>query len=93
MEITNVGFSCESSNKDYNNINYKNKERQTWTKTLNAAVMEYYFLNRSVHNEGKPVRGYRKRIHNIWKEQYGTEKTEQCLCDQERMIRKNEWIT
>ena len=32
-------------------------------------------------------------MHNIWKEQYGTEITEQCLCDQARMIRKNKWIT
>ena len=32
-------------------------------------------------------------MHNIWKERYGTEITEQCLCDQARMIRKNEWIT
>ena len=27
---------------------------------------------------------------NIWKEQYVTEITEQSLCDQARMIRKNE---
>ena len=31
-------------------------------------------------------------MHNIWKERYGTEITEQRLCDQARMIRKNEWI-
>ena len=42
---------------------------------------------------GKPVRGYRRGKHNIWKGQYGTEITEQHLCDQARMIRKNEWIT
>ena len=32
-------------------------------------------------------------MHNIWKERYGTELTEQCLCDQPRMIKKNDWIT
>ena len=74
MEITNFnGFSYKSSNEDYININYNNKESQTWTKTLNAAVMECYFLSRSV--ESKPVKGYKRRMH-IWKEQYGTEKTE-----------------
>ena len=31
-------------------------------------------------------------MHNIWKEQYGIEVIEQHLCDQARMIRKNEWI-
>ena len=35
MEITSFnGFSCESSNEDDVDINYNNKERQTWTKTL-----------------------------------------------------------
>ena len=32
-------------------------------------------------------------MHNIWKEQYGTEITKQRLCDQARMIWTNEWIT
>ena len=92
MEITSFNrFSCESSNDI--DINYNNKERQTWTKTLNTAVMECYFLSRPVDKEGKSVRGYRRRMYNIWKEQYGTEKTEQRLCDQARMIRKNVWIT
>ena len=72
------------------NINYNNKERQTWTKTLNTAVMECYFLTRPVDEEGKPVRGCRRRMYNIWKERNGTEIREQRLCDQARMIRKNE---
>ena len=93
MEITSFnGFSCESSNEDDIDINYNKKERQTWTKTLNTAVMECYFLSRPVDKEGKPVRGYRRRMHNIWKDQYHTEITEQRLCDQTRMIRKSEWI-
>ena len=62
MEITSFnGFSCESSNEDDIDINYNNKERQTWTtKTLNTAVMECYFLSRPVHEEDKPVRGTRE---------------------------------
>ena len=86
MEITSFnGFSCESSNENDIGINYSNKKRQTWTKTLNTALMECYFLSRPVDEEGKPVRGYRRRIRNIWKERYGTEITEQRLCDQARM--------
>ena len=53
--------------------------------------MDCYFLSRPVDEEGKPVREY-KRMHNIWKEQYGTEITEQHLSDQVKMIKKNEWI-
>ena len=73
MEITSFnGFSCESSNKDNIDINYNNKERQTWTKALNTTVVECYFLSRPVDKEGKPVRGHKRRMHNIWKEKYGT---------------------
>ena len=89
MEITNFhGFLCESANEDDTDIYLNNKEKQTWTKTLNTAVMECYCLSRPVDKEGKPVRGYRRRMHNIWKERYDTEITEQRLCDQVRMIRK-----
>ena len=49
------GFSCESSNEDDIDINYNNKERQTWTKILNTVVMECYFLSRPVDEEGTPV--------------------------------------
>ena len=94
MEITGFkGFSCESPNEDDIGINFNNNERQTWKNTLNTAVMECNFLSRPVDEEGKPIRGYRRRMHNVWKEQYGTKITEQCLCDQAEMIRKNEWIT
>ena len=36
--------------------------------SLNTAVMECYFLSSPIDEEGKPVRGCRRRIHNIWKE-------------------------
>ena len=39
-----------------------------WTNTLNTVVIECYFLIKSVHDEGKPVRGSRRRMFNIWKE-------------------------
>ena len=93
MKITSFnGFSCESSNEDNIGNNYNNKERQTWTETLNTAAMECYFQSRSEEEEGKRIRGYR-RMHNIWKERYGTEIIEQRFCDKARMIRINEWIT
>ena len=54
--------------------------------------MEFYFLSLPVGEEGKPVRGYSRKMDNIQKERYCTEITEQRLCDQARMIRKNEQI-
>ena len=94
IEITSFnGFSRESSNEDDIDINYNNKERQTRTKTLNTAVMECYFLSSLVDEVVKSIRGHRRRMHNIWKELNGIEITEQRMCDQARMIKKNEWIT
>ena len=53
MQITSFNwFSCESSIEGDIDINYNNNERQTWTKTLNTALMECYFL-RSLDEEGK----------------------------------------
>ena len=78
MEIRSFNrFSCELSNKDGMNNNYNNKEIQSWTKILNSAVMKCYFLSP----------GCKRRIHNIWKERYGTVITKHCLYDQARMIR------
>ena len=55
--------------------------------------MKCYFLSGPVDKDSKPVSRYRKRMHNIWKDQYGTEIIELCLFDQAKMIWKNEWIT
>ena len=86
MEIVGFnGFSCKSSNVDDIDINYNNKERQRWTNISNTAVMELCFLRLNQYEE--------YIMHNIWKERYDIELTEQCLCDQPRMIRKNDSIT
>ena len=63
--------------------------RTGFSKKMNVAVMECYFLSRPFDEEGKPMRGYRKQMHNIWKERHGLKVTEQRLCDQARMIRMN----
>lgn len=49
---------------------------------MNESVIECYFLSRPVDDEGKPVRGCSKRMHNIWKERQDLKVTEQRLCDQ-----------
>ena len=67
--------------------------RTEWSKEMNVAVMECYFLSRPFDKEGKPIRGFRKRMHNIWKERQGLKVTEQGLCDQVRVIRMNGWLT
>ena len=57
MEIKCInGFSCESSYEDDIGISYNNKEKGIWTKTLNTAVIECYFLSRFVDEEGKSIR-------------------------------------
>ena len=61
--------------------------RTGWSKEKNIAVMECYILSKPIDDNGKPVRGYRKRMHSIWKEHEGFNITEQRLCDQARLIR------
>ena len=52
-----------------------------------------FCLSEVFDNEGKPVRGYRKRMFKIWQDLGGFEITEQRLCDQARAIRKNGWLS
>ena len=64
-----------------------------WNRELNVAVMECYFLSKPIDENGRPVRGYGRRMHNIWKERELPTVIEQRLCDQARALRKNEWFT
>ena len=49
-------------------------------------------LSRPFDEQGKSVRGYRKKMHNIcniWKERRGLKVTEQRVCYEARV---NEWV-
>ena len=70
---------------------YQKTARTGWSKETNVAVMECYFLSRPFDEEEKPIRAYRKQMHNIWKERQGLISTERRLCDQ--MIRMIGWLT
>ena len=63
--------------------------RTKWSKTVNMIVMECFFRSRPFDNEGKPIRGYRQRMMQEWKEHGVFEISEQRLCNQARAIRKN----
>ena len=67
--------------------------KRKWNKELNVAVMECYFLSNPINENGRPVRGYRQRMHRIWRERGLFQISEQNLCDQARCIRKNEWLS
>ena len=67
--------------------------KRKWNKELNVAVMECYFLSDPVDINGRPIRGYRQRMHQIWQERGMFTISEQNLCDQARAIRKNEWLS
>ena len=41
---------------------YHATARTSWNREANIAVMECYFLSKPMDEEGKPLRGYRKRI-------------------------------
>ena len=48
--------------------------------------MECYFKSRP------DVRGYRRRMHNIWMDSGGFDISEQRLADQVRIIRRDKWF-
>ena len=53
--------------------------------------MECFLRNKYFDGDGKPIRKYRQRMMQVWKEHGVFEITEQRLCDQARPIRKNGW--
>ena len=67
--------------------------RTKWSKNVNKIVMECLFRIKPFDNDGKPIRGYRLRMIQEWKEHGVFEITEQRLCDQARAIRKNSWLS
>ena len=53
--------------------------------------MDCFFRSKSFDDDSKPIRGYRQRMMQEWKEHGVFEITEQRLCDQARAIAKNSW--
>ena len=66
--------------------------RAKWSREMNVAAMECYFQSRRMGDDGKPIRGYRKRMIALWKER-GYDASEQRLSDQVRAIEKNGWLS
>ena len=62
------------------------RKREKWTKEENRVVWECY-----LRSEPKK-RGYRKRMHAIWKEKNMKKVTEQQLCDQRKLIENKQWL-
>ena len=55
--------------------------------------MECYYRWNPIDKNGVPLKGYRQRMNREWLERgpFG-DATEQRICDQERVIRKNGWL-
>ena len=67
--------------------------RTKWSKDMNKIVMECFFRSKSFDNDRKPIKGYRQRMMQEWKEHGVFEISKQRLCDQARAIRKNGWLS
>lgn len=61
--------------------------RTNWTKELNKIVMWCYFKS------DPTKRGFRKRMHTIWKEKGLFDLSEQKLAGQARAIKANSWLS
>ena len=55
--------------------------------------MEWFFRSKPFHDDDKPIRGYRQRLMQEWKEHGVFEITKKRLCDQAKAIRKNGWLS
>ena len=67
--------------------------RTKCSKNVNKIVMECFFRSKPFDDDDKPIRGYRQRMMQEWKEHGVFEITEQRLCDQARAIKKNGWLS
>ena len=61
--------------------------RTKWFKNVNEIVMECFFRSMPFDDDGKPIRGYRQRMIQEWKEHGVFKITKQRLCDQAKAIR------
>ena len=85
---TNVGCSFfRYRNDDERNHNYQRPTRKTWTSEDNQLAQQCYFRN------NPSLRGYRKRMIEIWQECAKFQTTSQRLADQVRMIIKKGWFS
>ena len=50
--------------------------------------MEYFYRSKPFDEEGKPFRGYRKRLFREWRERGMFESTEQRMCDQQGQLER-----
>ena len=55
--------------------------------------MECFLRSKPIDDDGKPIRGYKQRMMQEWKEHGVFEITEQRLREQARAIRKNGWLS
>ena len=65
----------------------KSARRRTWSKEENILLWRCYLIS------DPKKRGYRKRFHQLWLENGGSDVTEQRICDQRSQIQKKGWLT
>ena len=67
--------------------------RMKWNKEVNKVVMECFCRWKPFDEERKPARGYRQRMSRKCKDRGLFKSTEQRVCEQARVIRKNGWLS
>ena len=56
--------------------------RTKWEKEVNKVVMECYFRSKPVDENGVPIRGYRRRMFQEWRNRGMFQSSKQRICDQ-----------
>ena len=61
--------------------------RRKWTTQDNVCIMKCYYMS------DPDMRGYRKRMYNIWRTEGSFEATEQRIVDQVKNIQRKGWLS
>ena len=73
--VNGAGTSCEDPlssrcpvGEQHRSGHHEKAAKTGWSKEMNIDVTECYFLSIPFDEVGKPIRGYRKQMYDIWKE-------------------------
>ena len=97
-DVNGAGTSCESPSSGRcspaqqrgpgrHSTTAARRTRRKWSQEENRTVMECFYLS------SPKRRGYRKRMHELWKRKGTFDITEQRLIDQKANIIKKEWLS
>ena len=85
-------MKCEvslSGTRSWGSVLHPATARVKWNKDLKKILMECFYRSKPFDDEGKPIKGYRRKMLREGRKRAMFEPTEQHVCNQARAIGKN----